>query len=403
MIVIGTLLWAAAGWLICAAVCLIGWLTDISMPVNSALGLASAFFLLANGVKVVVAGITVSVVPLLLTMAIVTTGVGIVRVAIRHGFGTTPEHPAVRLSGVAVVTAVVYGAATLALAWTTTGGPDVKAAADGLVIGFVVGWWAGAPVCGWHIPWPLSTPAWVRACPRACGAGLGVLGAGGAVLMIVALISASSRVSSLQSGLQPGPGGTTLLAVGQALWSPTLIIWAVAWLVGAGVSLGVGTVVSPVAVDLGVLPSIPVFGAVPDNGAPSPSLLAWFAVPVLAGVVAAWVVSRAQASEDLADERPPRIEVGALIGGASGIITGLAATALAALSRGDLGVNRLAGFGPLLNAMVLLAPTWLGIAGMITGAVLAWRRTFQVDWQPVTPPPAAPKPKPPPQPWLERR
>jgi len=407
IIVAGALLWAATGWLICAAVCLCGWLTDVAQPISAALSLASALFLLANGTDVVVAGVPVTLVPLLLTLAFVVIGIGILRFAVRHGFSAAPDNPVARLIGVALVTAVSYAAATMMLAGMTATGLSIKGPADSFVIGFVAAWWAAAPLCGWRIPWPSSTPAWVRALPRACGAGLGVLGAGGALLMIVALLFANARVTSLQTSLQPGAGGAVLLAVAQSLWSPTLILWGISWMVGAGVTLGVGTVVSPVAVELGVLPSIPVFGIVPANGMPPSAMLFWAVVPVFAGVVAAWVVVRAQATEDFVDERPPRIEVGALIGGASGIATSVVVTALAALSRGDLGLARLTGLGPQLSTMFLLTPVWLGIAGVLAGALITWRRASQYVGPPDVVMPseaAAPaKPKPPPQPWLDDR
>jgi len=409
-VAIGALAWALAGWLVCVAFCLIGWLPDISQPLSGPLGLATSLFLLANGSRVVVAGVTISIIPLLLTIAIAATGVGLLRVALRHGFAKAPAPSTWRVAATAAVIAGTYGVATAVLAGMTGLGSPPSALVGGVVIGFVTAWLAVAPPTGWHMPWPASTPAWVRALPRACGAGLGVLAAGGALVVCIALVTSRQQVGSLEQALIPGVLGSVLLAILQAFWAPTMIIWGVSWLTGAGFALGAETSISPISVQLGILPSLPVFGAVPAVGAPPGGLIFWLVVPVAAGAAAAWVAVRAQETGDVASKINMRIEGGAAIGCATGIVVGLLATVACALTRGDLGQARLTGLGPLITSMVLLAPALLGFGGVVAGIALALRlhlahggrRAPAQAVQAAKPkPPPQPKPlKPPPQPWL---
>jgi len=395
---------ALAGWLVCAAICMVGWLSDISQPLAAPVSLATSLFLLANGSPVVVAGVKISIMPMLLTLGIGATGWGLIRIALRHGFSEQPSATTGRVAAAAGVVAGVYGMVTAGLAGATQIGSTIHTLIGGVAIGFVTGWAAAAPLFGWRIGWPKRTPDWVRACPRACGAGLGVLFAGGTLVMSAALIMARERVGFLQAGLEADGVGTAILAVAQSLWAPNLAIWGTAWLVGAGFTLGVDTIVSPMAVELGVLPSIPLFGAVPDVGAPPQWMIVWLVVPVIAGVAAAWVAVRAQVTSP-----PVLIETGAAIGCAVGVVTGLLATAVATASRGDLGAVRLVGLGPLLANMALLAPALLGFGGVVCGAILALRRGRVVEM--IGPPvarvtkpehPPVPVATPPPQPWLQK-
>jgi len=229
--------------------------------------------------------------------------------------------------------------------------------------------------------------------------------------MCVALVASRSQVGVIEDGLAAGAFGSVMLAVLQAFWAPTLVIWGLAWLTGAGFSLGAGSIVSPFSVQLGMLPSLPVFGAVPAVGAPPWGMAFWLAVPIVAGVAAAWVVIRAQEAGDVAIGARCSIETGAAIGCATGVVAGMVATVATAISRGDLGTARLTGLGPLVGSMVLLAPALIGFGGVVTGIVLAARhREASPKASPKEPPkePAKAKPaekpagpKPPPQPWLD--
>lgn len=386
----------AAG-LICLVLPLVGWLSDMSQPLSGPFGLAADLLLVANGASVVVGGVSLSVVPLGLTLIIIAAGMGVTRVLVRHGFAAAPGPSAGRVGGVAAVVAVTYAVLIAVVAWLAQPASLGRAAVGGVLVGAVVGWAAAAPLFGWRLAWGPGIPAWVKALPRAVGAAAGLLLAGGAIVLAIAIASSGARIEALQGELMPGRIGGVLLVVLQALWLPNFVVWCAAWLVGAGFALGVGTVVSPVAVDLGMLPAVPVFGAVPQPGSPPAAMALWLLVPVVAGIAAAWVAMRAQVAHDRLLRETPRLDVGGLIGGAAGILSGLAVTVLAAITKGDFGSVRLVGLGPRLGPMVLLAPSLFGFAGLVAGVLLAWRWNVAAAGV-KTAPPTAPRPPTPPAP-----
>ena len=91
-------------------------------------------------------------------------------------------------------------------------------------------------------------------------------------------------------------------------------------------------------------------------------MLTWLLVGVTAGAVSAVIV---------VSSRPrARMDETALVGGLSGVLTGALAVAACAVANGSLGNQRLASVGARLDTLVVLAPTLLGIAGLVCGAVL---------------------------------
>jgi hypothetical protein len=116
----------------------------------------------------------------------------------------------------------------------------------------------------------------------------------GALVVVVALALGAARVLALQNALGGGAVGVAMVSLGQLALAPNLAVWAAAWLAGPGFAVGAGTSVSPVTTVLGPLPALPVLGALPAPG-PMPSLaVAALLVPVLAGVVAAFVLLRVE-------------------------------------------------------------------------------------------------------------
>src|SRR5690606_13570980 len=123
-----------------------------------------------------------------------------------------------------------------------------------------------------------------------------------------------------------------------------------------------GTVVAPAEVSLGMVPSIPIFGALPDNGPGSEIDLLWLAGGVVAGAVAAWMVVRGWPKA--------RFDEVTLAGGMAAVLTALVFCGLAWFSGGDLGDTRLAGAGPRMVELVILSCSLLGLSGLICGLVL---------------------------------
>jgi hypothetical protein len=215
------------------------------------------------------------------------------------------------------------------------------------------------PTRGW--------PDWLRPVPTAVLGTQLVLLAVGAAVLVTGLLAHLDRVGSLNNALGAGVTGGIALLVGQLAFAPNAMVWGGAYALGAGFGLGDGSVVAPSATQVGLLPGVPILGAVPSSGAGGTYQLLWLAAGVVAGLVAAWLVVR---------RRPAaRFDETALIGGLAGVVGGVVFVGLAWATSGDLGVLRLTGLGPRLPELAVMAVSTLGLSGMIGGLVLGLLRS----------------------------
>jgi hypothetical protein len=216
--------------------------------------------------------------------------------------------------------------------------------------------------------WPTdSWPAWARAVPRAVGAAVLLMLAGGAAVLATGLALNLGRVAALLEALDAGIVGNLALLLGQLAFAPNAIVWAACYALGPGFTLGNGSIVSPAATELGALPSIPLLAAVPDVGPGGVSHLWWLTLGVAAGAVAATLVVLARPSA--------RFDETSLVGGLSGVLAGVAFTAVGWLTSGDLGSGLLAGLGPELVPVLVMATSTMGLSGAICGLLLGlWNR-----------------------------
>src|SRR6478736_3827991 len=75
-----------------------------------------------------------------------------------------------------------------------------------------------------------------------------------------------SRVAALHEALQPGIAGGIAVLLLQMGFAPNALVWSASYALGSGFSLGAGSVVAPAATELGILPGIPLLGALPSPG-----------------------------------------------------------------------------------------------------------------------------------------
>lgn len=194
-------------------------------------------------------------------------------------------------------------------------------------------------------------PAWVWV---GVGAGLRVLRllvVVGAVVVVAVLVARGGRVVDLYGELSPGLlGGAALTAV-QLLYLPTFAIWGLSWMTGAGFGVGVGSSVTITQSTPGLLPLVPVFGALPDPGALPWWTWLFLAVPLCGGALIERRVTAVVGPDPL--DRALAAAVGCVSGA-------LGATALGLLASGALGSGRLATVG---------VPAWL--MGALLGGELA--------------------------------
>jgi len=225
----------------------------------------------------------------------------------------------------------------------------------------------------------------------------GLVGIGSLALAVAVVAGGADVVALFQAG-HMDVLDVVVTSLAQLAFLPALVVWALAFAAGPGFALGTASSVSPVGTQLGVLPGIPVLGAVPELQSP------WFLLvallPVAAGGLAGWVVrSRLVAAAEAApataapaptvpwavpalqgligdprDAAAPepddahddgfgvRLALTALIAVLSGALTGL----LAALASGSIGPGRLAEVGPAPGPVALA----VGLEVFVGAAIL---------------------------------
>jgi hypothetical protein len=205
-------------------------------------------------------------------------------------------------------------------------------------------------------------PAWREVVPliaRGFAVAIATIVGIGALLTALSVILHGDRIVTLFQAAHVDALGATLVTLGQAAYLPTLIGWAIAWVAGPGFALGAGTVVSPVGAQLGVVPAIPILGALPETGEP------WFLVvvllPIAAGGLAGWVCRSSLARAGLDQRTSPRLVIALgialLVGGAGALI--------ALVSSGSAGPGALVQVGPEPGPLALA----LGVEVLLGAAV----------------------------------
>ncbi len=109
----------------------------------------------------------------------------------------------------------------------------------------------------------------------------------GALAVAVSLVLGGGEVIALFEAGHMDALGATVITLAQLAYLPTLVVWALSFVAGPGFALGVGTAVSPAGTQLGIVPGIPVLGAVPESA--SSWLLLLALLPVALGALAGWI------------------------------------------------------------------------------------------------------------------
>ncbi|MGP3535607.1 cell division protein PerM [Microbacterium sp. RD1] len=163
----------------------------------------------------------------------------------------------------------------------------------------------------------------------------------GAIVLAVGVFAGAGQIVALFEAGNVDALGAVVLALGQLAYLPTLVVWALSFVAGPGFALGTGTAVSPSGTQLGVLPGIPVLGAVPESS--SSWLLLLALVPVAVGAGVGWMLrSRLAAEHPRVEPYGPRLTV---LAGTT-VLTAAVAALLAVCARGSLGPGRLTEMGP---------------------------------------------------------
>uniref|UniRef100_UPI00036F8B05 cell division protein PerM n=1 Tax=Nocardiopsis kunsanensis TaxID=141693 RepID=UPI00036F8B05 len=195
-------------------------------------------------------------------------------------------------------------------------------------------------------------------------ASTGTLVLGGLLLFLAGLMVSMPDVIDTTSALGPGIVGGALLLLIQLAYLPNAVVYAASYCLGPGFALGEMTVVAPTGVAVGPLPLFPMLAAIPENG-PAPVLsLGALAVPFLAGVLGGVLTQRS--APDVVSEAAP------LWGFVCGIAAGLTMAVSALVTGGSLGAVRLAGVGPSVWQVGLVAVLEIGVSAAVAAWIANW-------------------------------
>ncbi|MGV9194884.1 cell division protein PerM [Microbacterium sp. MC2] len=207
-----------------------------------------------------------------------------------------------------------------------------------------------------HSDW-VHVPA--AAARGAAAALVGVVGFA-AVCLAGVLLARGGAIVGLYQSAHLDLLGVVVFSLAQLAFLPTLVVWAAAYVAGPGFALGAGTTVSPAGTSLGVVPGIPVLGAVPEGAS---TWLLLLALGVIGAGALAGGIARARLAGGSAGDEPmaPRLAVLGLL-----VATSAAAAALlAALASGSIGPGRMATVGPAAGPFALAVAVEIGIGAGI--------------------------------------
>lgn len=331
-------------WRLSADAWLLGHGADITVTLNETL------------VKAL--GIPGAAEPFVLSIAIL--GFSLVTVLLARRAGKRIAETRHRLSGEIVALVVVF-AASFAISWSAIQ-PGVRpSVVQGTILPTLVFALGLAIARIGDVPWFDRIRDDVRliliGSLRAGIAAVAMVMTVAAILVALMILANYAQIITLYESLHTGALGGTMLTIAQIMFLPNLVIWAAAWLVGPGFAIGTGSSVSPLATNLGPVPSIPVLGALPQGDLPF--AFVGLVVPIVAGFLAGALLSK-----------PVQLPVGRLtwtiaVGVGTGIVGGAVLGLLAWASAGSLGPGRLAVVGPDPLAVGLLAALELGLSAIV--------------------------------------
>ncbi|KQY24415.1 hypothetical protein ASD16_02405 [Cellulomonas sp. Root485] len=323
----------------------VGWFRSV--------GVGSALWLLGHGVPAHVGPVVVTLVPLGVTLIALFVCYASAR---RSGLATWSSYAAGvgAYTLVTVLLAVVTGVVGVDLLRAFVGGALVSA--TGLGAGLLAR--PESPSLR-----AITRPVWSR-CPAPLRTGAaGALVASAALVTVAALVTAlwvlagRATIGDVVRGLGLDAVGGVVLAVAELAYLPNLVMWALAWLTGAGFAVGAGTHFAPDGVVGGALPAVPMLGALPsaDVVGPATSLVPLVLVGV--GAFVGLYVHRRLT--------PQRWWDSALACVVSALGAALVVTLLVTLASGGIGPDRLADVGAQGGIVGLLAG-----AGVLVGSLV---------------------------------
>lgn len=345
---------AIGSWLVVAVVAIAGYVVTAATPELGSAGwidaaaVGSAIWLLGHGGTLDLAGASITLIPVGVTLlGVAGTAASMRRVPAETWWPV----------GAAVLAYTVLAGGFAALAGTPGSWRGVLGAPVVASIGCLVALRGRYPdpVAGWLARIPDGVRLGCSAGARAAA----VILAMGLLAVVGALALGFSRVLEIHESLVPDGASTVIMIVAQVLLLPTLVVWASAFLVGPGFAVGTGTLFSPTGIDAGPLPVVPVLGALPEPASVAGSIGFVVLLGVLTGALAGWWLRR----------RALSLPGTAIAVGVAAATAALALGVLAALSSGAVGPGRMAEVGPDAAA-VGVAVLWQVLLGAALAGLL---------------------------------
>lgn len=348
-----------AGTLVLGALALIIWIGAPALPFSDVVAVIGRLWLLAHGGGLTAPGTEITLVPLGLTAVMLLFGFSLSAFALTQGILARGEALSARvLRRLVLLTSLqfVVGYLAGAMLISVLLGEVNPAAIIGAVAVAAVGSLTGA---AWSAGYRVAGPSWLRGAVTGAGVTLLSLVIIAAAALGIAVVQGEVRISALETSLGLDTSGAVVWALTCLAYLPTLLGWTASWLLGAGFTVGDGSLVAPWVTQLGLLPTVPVFGALPPAGIAN--LEPWLASGLIVGGLGGIAAARTAGGGIGA-----ALGSGALAGGlAGGVFVGWAW-----LSRGGLGVQRFAVVGPLWPEMLIGLGTLVGAATL--AAVITW-------------------------------
>ena len=334
---------AVLSYLALVVIALAAWMLDPSgsQEWTQMLEVASGAWLAGQGSAITVDGVALSLLPLGFAILPVATLIGAARWATdASAVARRGEATIVALASAAGFAAV---AAVIAMLSRSLDVPPARAALIGGVLAFAV----TVVVCVRRasVLVPAAIPALWRDIGAATAVAVLALVAMAGVLLAAAVIIHVDEMTALLVGIDAGLSGLLLLAVLTLAYVPTALVWAIAYLLGPGVTVSAGVVVSPYAEPaVAALPGFPLLAALPGEVPVGTALLPM--AGVAAGALAGALLRR----------RGQVAVRGALAALATAVIAGGVLALSAWLAAGSLGDTTLRALGP--------APLSVGLVGV---------------------------------------
>jgi hypothetical protein len=190
--------------------------------------------------------------------------------------------------------------------------------------------------------WFRRGPTWLPSVWRVGWRGAGQLLALGLVVALVRVVMSWATVADVQDQYAANVGALVIISLAQLALLGNAATWALSFLSGPGFQVAVGGAITPAAAQPGMLPLVPLLGALPQAADYPAVMYAVVLAPVLLGV---WLGRRVDAELEFFGNVRARLTATAV----TALLAVAVVLAVTALGNGAVGVDRLSAVGAPLG------------------------------------------------------